>query len=65
MGVAGDLFYTLKSMCALLNEEHLDYCLIGGLAVAILAKPRATEDIDFLVLIEESRSGRSPHSSGF
>lgn len=53
MGVAGDLFDTLKSLCALLNDEHVDYCLIGGLAVAILAKPRATEDIDLLILIEE------------
>jgi len=53
MGVAGDLFDTLKSLCALLNDEHIDYCLIGGLAVAILAKPRATEDIDLLILIEE------------
>jgi hypothetical protein len=55
MGVAGDLFDTLKSLCALLNDEHVDYCLIGGLAVAILAKPRATEDIDLLILIEESQ----------
>jgi predicted nucleotidyltransferase len=53
MGVAGDLFDTLKSLCALLNDEHVEYCLIGGLAVAILAKPRATEDIDLLILIEE------------
>jgi hypothetical protein len=53
MGVAQDLFDTLKSLCALLNHEHVDYCLIGGLAVAILAKPRATEDIDLLILIEE------------
>lgn len=43
MGVAGDLFETLKSLCALLNDEHIDYCLIGGLAVAILAKPRTTD----------------------
>ena len=55
MGVAGDLFDTLKSLCALLNDEHVDYCLIGGLAVAILAKPRATEDIDLLILIEEQQ----------
>ena len=55
MGVAGDLFDTLKSLCALLNDEHVDYCLIGGLAVAILTKPRATEDIDLLILIEESQ----------
>lgn len=53
MGVAGDLFETLKSLCALLNDEDIDYCLIGGLAVAILAKPRATEDIDLLILMEE------------
>jgi hypothetical protein len=53
VGVAGNLFDTLKSLCALLNDEHVDYCLIGGLAVAILAKPRATEDIDLLILIEE------------
>lgn len=55
MGVAGDLFDTLKSLCALLNEEHVDYCLIGGLAVAIQAKPRATEDIDLLILLEEQQ----------
>ena len=55
MGVAGDLFDTLKSLCAFLNDEHIDYCLIGGLAVAILAKPRATEDIDILILIEEQQ----------
>jgi predicted nucleotidyltransferase len=55
MGFAGDLFDTLKSLCALLNDEHVDYCLIGGLAVAILAQPRATEDIDLLILIEEQQ----------
>ena len=55
MGVAGDLFDTLKSLCTLLNDENIDYCLIGGLAVAILAKPRATEDIDLLILIEEQQ----------
>jgi len=55
MGVAGDLFETLKSLCAFMNNERIDYCLIGGLAVAILAKPRATEDIDLLVLIEEQQ----------
>ncbi len=55
MRVAGDLFDTLKSLCTLLNDEHIDYCLIGGLAVAILATPRATEDIDLLILIEEQQ----------
>lgn len=55
MDIARDLFDTLKSLCALLSEAHVDYCLIGGLAVAILAKPRATEDIDILILIDEQQ----------
>jgi predicted nucleotidyltransferase len=53
--VAKDLFNTLKSLCALLRDAHVEFCLIGGLAVAIQAKPRATEDIDLLVLIEEQQ----------
>lgn len=53
MDIARNLFDTLKSLCTVLSEAHVDFCLIGGLAVAILAKPRATEDIDLLILIEE------------
>ena len=55
MGVAENLLSTLKSLCSLLNDEQIDYCLIGGLAVAILAKPRATEDIDLLIFINEEK----------
>jgi hypothetical protein len=55
MDVAEELFDTLKSLCALLRDAHVEFCLIGGLAVAIQAKPRATEDIDLLVLIEEQQ----------
>ena len=55
MGVAENLLHTLKSLCSLLNDEQIDFCLIGGLAVAILAKPRATEDIDLLILINEEK----------
>lgn len=55
MGVAENLLHTLKSLCSLLNDEQIDYCLIGGLAVAILAKPRATEDIDLLIFINEEK----------
>jgi hypothetical protein len=51
--IARNLFETLKSLCALLNDARIDYCLVGGLAVAILSKPRATEDIDLLILIGE------------
>ena len=38
-----------------MEAAHVDHCLIGGLAVGILAKPRATEDIDLLILIEEQQ----------
>ncbi len=55
MGVAENLLHTLKSLCSLLNDEQIDFCLIGGLAVAILAKPRATEDIDLLIFINEEK----------
>ena len=55
MDVAKDLFDALKSLCTLLRDAHVEFCLIGGLAVAIQAKPRATEDIDLLVLIEEQQ----------
>ena len=55
MDIARDLFETLKSVCALLHDAEVKCCLIGGLAVGILAKPRATEDIDLLILIEENK----------
>jgi hypothetical protein len=53
--VAGELFNTLIILCNILRNAHVEFCLIGGLAVAIQAKPRATEDIDLLVLIEEQQ----------
>jgi hypothetical protein len=56
IGIAGDLFDTLKSLFALLNVEHVDYCFVGGRAVALLAIPRATEGIDLLILIGEQQS---------
>lgn len=51
MEIGKSLFDTLKQLCSILNKTDIRYCLIGGLAVSILAKPRATEDIDLLMLI--------------
>ena len=51
MEIANNLLSALTSISKILNDLNIKYCLIGGLAVGILAKPRATEDIDFLVLI--------------
>ena len=55
MEIAKSLIETLKKVCLLFSEAHIKFCLIGGLAVGILAKPRATEDIDLLVLIDENK----------
>jgi hypothetical protein len=43
------LFQALEELCRFLDDAHLDYALVGGLAVGIWAAPRATVDIDFLV----------------
>jgi len=53
MEIGTALFETLKHLCSVLNKAQSAYCLIGGLAVGILAKPRATEDIDLLMLMGE------------
>jgi len=53
MEIAKSLIETLKRFCLVFNKADIKFCLIGGLAVGILAKPRATEDIDLLVLIDK------------
>jgi len=58
MEIAKSLIETLKRLCLVFNEAHIKFCLIGGLAVGILAKPRATEDIDLLVLMSEEDKDR-------
>lgn len=44
-----DLYEELHRIVAALNARGVRYALIGGLAVAIYAAPRATEDVDLLV----------------
>lgn len=39
----------LKELCLFLQDQGIEYMLVGGLAVSIWAEPRATVDIDFLV----------------
>ena len=57
MEVAKNLFETLKHLCLILNKSDIYYCLIGGLAVGMVSRPRATEDIDLLVLLNEQDRG--------
>jgi hypothetical protein len=47
-----NLYDELKNLTRVLNEHGIDYALCGGLAVAVHDRPRATVDIDLLILAE-------------
>jgi predicted nucleotidyltransferase len=38
-----------------LNEQGTDYALAGGLAYSALVEPRATTDVDLLIMLEATR----------
>lgn len=45
----------LKSLTKWFAESTVDFLVIGGVAVSLLARPRTTQDIDVLSLLDESR----------
>lgn len=47
-----DLYEELKAVIFALDENGIDYALCGGLAMAVHGLPRATVDIDLLILAE-------------
>ncbi len=47
-----DIFEEFQSLIKRLNTEKIDYAVCGGWAMAIHGAPRATVDIDLLVLTE-------------
>lgn len=47
-----DLYEEFKSIVSALEEQGIDYAVCGGLAMAVHGAPRATVDIDLLVLAE-------------
>ncbi len=47
-----DLYDELRRLIAALDEHQIDYALCGGLAMAVYDRPRATVDIDVLILSE-------------
>ena len=53
MEISSKLINTLTKVADILNDINASYCLIGGLAVSMLSKPRATEDVDFLILLKD------------
>ena len=49
-----DIYDELRKLVELLEAEMIDYALCGGLAMAVHGQPRATIDIDLLILSESS-----------
>jgi hypothetical protein len=47
-----DLYEEFKSMISALEQNGIDYAVCGGLAMAVWGAPRATVDIDLLILSE-------------
>ena len=47
-----DIVDELKILISKLDEHQIDYALCGGLALAIYNRPRATADIDLLILAD-------------
>jgi predicted nucleotidyltransferase len=43
----------LKKIVQFLNKQKIDYALAGGLAFSALVEPRATMDIDIIIMIKE------------
>lgn len=51
-----DLYEELRKITSALDEHQIEYALCGGLAMAIYDYPRATIDIDILILAESLQS---------
>ena len=54
-----DLYEEFKSIVSALDEQGIDYAVCGGLAMAVHGFPRATIDIDLLVLAERLDEAKS------
>ena len=55
MGVKETLTDQLKRIVQFLNKQKIDYALAGGLAFSALVEPRATMDIDLVVMVKEKQ----------
>jgi len=58
MEAGTNLLTVLVQAGAALRQADVPFCLVGGLAVAILAKPRATEDVDIALAAREQDIAR-------
>ncbi|MFC1504765.1 nucleotidyl transferase AbiEii/AbiGii toxin family protein [Spirochaetota bacterium] len=54
MEISRELIRVLKKITAIFKDNDITFCLAGGLAVSIISRPRATEDIDIVLLQDKS-----------
>ncbi len=54
-----NLYSEFKQIIDALNREGVEYALCGGMAMAVYDLPRATMDIDLLVLVEDLEKAKS------
>ena len=47
-----DIYEELRSLVAAFDKHQIDYALCGGIAMAIHGRPRATVDIDLLIVAD-------------
>jgi len=52
------LLAALRDLVAWLQATHVPGAIIGGVAASLLGRPRATRDIDAVVLLDEKGCGR-------
>ncbi|HYY55868.1 MAG TPA: nucleotidyl transferase AbiEii/AbiGii toxin family protein [Pyrinomonadaceae bacterium] len=45
----------LEALTSWLETEHVPYTTIGGVAVSLLAQPRATQDIDIVIWLDQEK----------
>ena len=54
----GRIATLLSRVVACFRSERVSYVLIGAWTLAVWGRPRATNDVDFLVLVKEEDFGR-------
>jgi hypothetical protein len=64
--LAVNLYDELRALLAAFDQAGIDYALVGALAVAVWGAPRATKDIDLLIMpADRARAVKTAGEQGF
>ena len=53
-----DFKKVIESIVREFSDQQIDFALVGGLAVSLYVQPRATQDVDILLLFEDIKKAR-------